>query len=99
MMDRLATAISTGRYKADLVCEIECDGYLIEHDMTPITTKYLGNKQLGVGAVDVQAPQCRDRTSKLPSGSKRMDGSRRNKRSSPAPAASIIFRGTLRLAK
>ena len=24
-----------GRYKADLVCKIECDGYLIEHDMTP----------------------------------------------------------------
>ena len=24
-----------GRYKADLVCGIDCDGYLIEHDMTP----------------------------------------------------------------
>ena len=45
-----------GRYKADLVCEIECDGYLIEHDMTPHYEKYLGDKQLGVGAVDVQAP-------------------------------------------
>jgi len=45
-----------GRYKADLVCEIECDGYLIEHDMTPHYEKCLGNKQLGVGAVDVQAP-------------------------------------------
>jgi 5-methyltetrahydropteroyltriglutamate--homocysteine methyltransferase len=44
-----------GRYKADLVCKIECDGYLIEHDMTPHYERCLGNKQLGVGAVDVQA--------------------------------------------
>jgi 5-methyltetrahydropteroyltriglutamate--homocysteine methyltransferase len=45
-----------GRYKADLVCEIDCDAYLIEHDMTPHYEGLLGNKQLGVGAVDVQAP-------------------------------------------
>ena len=45
-----------GRYKADLVCEIACDGYLIEHDMTPHYENCLGDKQLGVGAVDVQAP-------------------------------------------
>ena len=45
-----------GRYKADLVCQIECDGYLIEHDMTPHYESCLGDKQLGVGAVDVQAP-------------------------------------------
>jgi 5-methyltetrahydropteroyltriglutamate--homocysteine methyltransferase len=45
-----------GRYKADLVCQIECDGYLIEHDMTPHYEGLLGNKQLGVGAVDVQSP-------------------------------------------
>jgi 5-methyltetrahydropteroyltriglutamate--homocysteine methyltransferase len=45
-----------GRYKADLVCKIECDGYLIEHDMTPHYESYLGEKQLGIGAVDVQAP-------------------------------------------
>jgi 5-methyltetrahydropteroyltriglutamate--homocysteine methyltransferase len=45
-----------GRYKADLVCKIECDGYLIEHDMTPHYESCLGNRQLGVGAVDVQAP-------------------------------------------
>jgi 5-methyltetrahydropteroyltriglutamate--homocysteine methyltransferase len=45
-----------GRYKADLVCKINCDGYLIEHDMTPHYERYLGGKQLGVGAVDVQAP-------------------------------------------
>jgi 5-methyltetrahydropteroyltriglutamate--homocysteine methyltransferase len=46
----------TGRYKADLVCQIECDGYLIEHDMTPHYRGLLGDKQLGIGAVDVQAP-------------------------------------------
>ena len=45
-----------GRYKADLVCKIDCDGYLIEHDMTPHYEKCLGNKQLAVGAVDVQSP-------------------------------------------
>ena len=41
-----------GRYKADLVCKIDCDAYLIEHDMTPHYQGLLGNKQLGVGAVD-----------------------------------------------
>jgi 5-methyltetrahydropteroyltriglutamate--homocysteine methyltransferase len=45
-----------GRYKADLVCQIECDGYLIEHDMAPHYESCLGDRQLGVGAVDVQAP-------------------------------------------
>ena len=45
-----------GRYKADLICKIECDGYLIEHDMTPHFERCLGDRQLGVGAVDVQAP-------------------------------------------
>jgi 5-methyltetrahydropteroyltriglutamate--homocysteine methyltransferase len=45
-----------GRYKADLICKIECDGYLIEHDMTPHYKSCLGSKQLGVGAIDVQSP-------------------------------------------
>ncbi|HZK89385.1 MAG TPA: hypothetical protein VFC56_04485 [Stellaceae bacterium] len=45
-----------GRYKADLACGIECDSFLIEHDMTHHFEGLLGNKQLGVGAVDVQAP-------------------------------------------
>ena len=45
-----------GRYKADLVCRINCDALLIEHDMTPHFKGQLGNKQLGVGAVDVQQP-------------------------------------------
>ena len=45
----------TGRYKADLICHIDCDAFLIEHDMTPHYEGLLGNKQLGVGAVDVQA--------------------------------------------
>jgi len=46
----------TGRYKADLICQIECDAYLIEHDMTRHFEGLLGNKKLGVGAVEVQAP-------------------------------------------
>jgi len=46
----------TGRYKADIICKIACDGFLIEHDMTPHFEGILGDKQLGVGAVDVQAP-------------------------------------------
>src|SRR6202165_4427237 len=47
----------TGRYKADLICQIECDAYLIEHDRTDYFEGLLGNKQLGVGAVDVQDPK------------------------------------------
>lgn len=46
----------TGRYKADLICNIDCDAFLIEHDMTSHYKGLLGNKQLGVGAVDVQSP-------------------------------------------
>jgi 5-methyltetrahydropteroyltriglutamate--homocysteine methyltransferase len=46
-----------GRYKADLVCRIECSSYLIEHDMTPHYEGLLRNQQLGVGAVDVQDPK------------------------------------------
>ncbi len=45
-----------GRYKADLVCRINCDAFLIEHDMTHHYEGLLGNKQLAVGAVDVQDP-------------------------------------------
>lgn len=47
----------TGRYKADLICAIECSSLLIEHDMTPHYEGLLGDKQLGVGAVDVQDPK------------------------------------------
>jgi 5-methyltetrahydropteroyltriglutamate--homocysteine methyltransferase len=47
----------TGRYKADLICQIECDSLLIEYDRTDSFDGLLGNKQLGVGAVDVQAPK------------------------------------------
>jgi 5-methyltetrahydropteroyltriglutamate--homocysteine methyltransferase len=46
----------TGRYKADLIARIECDSYLIEHDMAQHFEGLLGNRQLGVGAVDVQDP-------------------------------------------
>ena len=47
----------TGRYKADLVCKIESSSYLIEHDMTHHYEGLVGDKQLGVGAVDVQDPK------------------------------------------
>jgi 5-methyltetrahydropteroyltriglutamate--homocysteine methyltransferase len=46
-----------GRYKADLVCKIECSSYLIEHDMAHHYEGCLGDRQLGVGAVDVQDPK------------------------------------------
>jgi 5-methyltetrahydropteroyltriglutamate--homocysteine methyltransferase len=46
----------TGRYKADLVCQIDCDAYLVEYDMAGHYEGLLGDRQLGVGAVDVQAP-------------------------------------------
>ncbi|HXE51431.1 MAG TPA: hypothetical protein VN541_00360 [Tepidisphaeraceae bacterium] len=46
----------TGRYKADIIVGIDCDGFLIEHDMAHHYEGLLGNKQLGVGAVDVQDP-------------------------------------------
>jgi 5-methyltetrahydropteroyltriglutamate--homocysteine methyltransferase len=44
----------TGRYPAKLICQINCDVLLIEHDMTPKYEGLLGNHQLAVGAVDVQ---------------------------------------------
>jgi 5-methyltetrahydropteroyltriglutamate--homocysteine methyltransferase len=45
-----------GRYKADKVCKIECSSCLVEYDMAPHYEGLLGDKQLGVGAVDVQDP-------------------------------------------
>jgi 5-methyltetrahydropteroyltriglutamate--homocysteine methyltransferase len=46
-----------GRYKADLVCKIQCSSYLIEYDMAHHYEGLLGDRQLGVGAVDVQDPK------------------------------------------
>jgi len=46
----------TGRYKADLICQTNCHSYLVEHDRVGQFEGLLGSKQLGVGAVDVQAP-------------------------------------------
>jgi 5-methyltetrahydropteroyltriglutamate--homocysteine methyltransferase len=46
-----------GRYKADLISGIDCSSFLIEHDMASHYEGQLGNKQLGVGAVDVQDPK------------------------------------------
>ena len=45
-----------GRYKADLVCKANCSSLMVEYDMAGEYEPYLGNKQLGVGAVDVQDP-------------------------------------------
>jgi 5-methyltetrahydropteroyltriglutamate--homocysteine methyltransferase len=46
-----------GRYKADLVCQIECSSFLVEHDMAHHYQGHLRNQQLGLGAVDVQDPK------------------------------------------
>ncbi|MDB5397570.1 MAG: hypothetical protein JWM91_5076 [Rhodospirillales bacterium] len=51
----------TGRYKADIITEIACHAYLVEHDMAHHYEGLLGNKQLGVGAVDVQSPNVETR--------------------------------------
>ena len=45
-----------GRYKADKICGIKCSSLLVEHDMMPHYEHLVGNKQIGVGAVDVQDP-------------------------------------------
>ena len=47
----------TGRYKADLVCKIECSSYLVEYDMTDHYKGLVRNQQIGVGAADVQDPK------------------------------------------
>ncbi len=47
----------TGRYKADLVTRIACSSYLIEYDMAHHYEGLLRDRQLGVGAVDVQDPK------------------------------------------
>ncbi|MEO6409926.1 MAG: hypothetical protein ABIO45_14390 [Burkholderiaceae bacterium] len=46
-----------GRYKADKICGIDCAALLVEHDMTHHYEGHVGNKQIGVGAVDVQDPK------------------------------------------
>ena len=49
----------TGRYKADLICQIDCDAFLIEHDMTP---HYEGCSATSSSAS--ARSMCRRRTSK-----------------------------------
>ena len=46
-----------GRYKADIISQIECSSYLVEYDMAHHYEGLIGNKQIGVGAVDVQDPK------------------------------------------
>ncbi len=45
-----------GRYKPELICRIECDSYLVEDERADQFAGLLGDRQLGVGAVDVQDP-------------------------------------------
>jgi len=47
----------TGRYKADLIAGIECSSYLVEYDMAHHYEGLIGDKQIGIGAVDVQDPR------------------------------------------
>jgi 5-methyltetrahydropteroyltriglutamate--homocysteine methyltransferase len=47
----------SGRYKADKICDIRCSAYLVEYDMAHHYESVLGDRQLGVGAVDVQDPK------------------------------------------
>ena len=47
----------TGRYKADLISKIECSSCLVEYDMAHHYEGLMGNKQIGIGAVDVQDPR------------------------------------------
>ena len=88
----------TGRYKADLVCKIECSSYLIEHDMTHHYEGLLGNRQLGVGAVDVQDPKV-EAAKPSRSASANAAGSRPSRPSSRARAASITCPGRSRSAR
>lgn len=47
----------TGRYKADLITQVNCSSYLVEYDMAHHYEGLIGEKQFGVGAVDVQDPK------------------------------------------
>jgi 5-methyltetrahydropteroyltriglutamate--homocysteine methyltransferase len=47
----------TGRYKADLISKIECSSCLVEYDMAHHYEGFMGDKQIGIGAVDVQDPR------------------------------------------
>jgi 5-methyltetrahydropteroyltriglutamate--homocysteine methyltransferase len=46
-----------GDYKAAQICRIECSSFLIEYDMAHHYEGLLGQRQLGVGAADVQDPK------------------------------------------
>ena len=46
-----------GRYKADLISRIDCASLLVEYDMAHHYEGVMGNKQIGIGAVDVQDPK------------------------------------------
>ncbi len=50
-----------GRYKADLICKIDCDAFLIEHDMTPHYEGLFGRQATRGGRRGCARPECRDR--------------------------------------
>jgi 5-methyltetrahydropteroyltriglutamate--homocysteine methyltransferase len=62
-----------GRHKADLICQIDCDAYLIEHDMTRHYEGLLGDKRLGVGRSMFRLPMSKQ-VSKLLIASELIDG-------------------------
>ena len=47
----------SGRYKADLICEIDCSSLPDRARHDPSLRRATGNRQLGVGAIDVQDPK------------------------------------------
>ncbi|WP_088346896.1 MULTISPECIES: hypothetical protein [Rhodomicrobium] len=46
-----------GRYKADVITKIQCASLLVEYDMAHHYQGLIGNKQIGIGAADVQDPK------------------------------------------
>jgi 5-methyltetrahydropteroyltriglutamate--homocysteine methyltransferase len=47
----------TGRYKADLITQVDCSSYLVEYDMAHHYEGLLRDRQIGIGAADVQDPK------------------------------------------
>ena len=82
-----------GRYKADLVCRIDCDAILIEHDMTPHFEGCSATSSSASGRSTCRPPISRP-ASRSPSASAPTPGSPPSRRSSPARAGSTTCPGT-----
>ena len=80
-----------GRYKADLVCQIETTSYLIEHDMTSHYEGLLGIISLASERLTFRIPRWKAVTRWL-RASASTNGWRRNRPSLPARAVSITCR-------